>query len=687
MELMSPAGNLKSLIAAIEAGADSIYMGYLKFNARRPADNFDVVLLKKVVDFAHSKGKKIYLVLNIDLKSSELSEALRVIEYSVKINIDAIIVKDYGLVSILSSYYKGKIQFHASTQIAITSSEGALFAEKTGFSRIVLARELDIDEIKAITEKITISTEVFVEGSMCFSVSGRCLMSSWVGGRSGNRGGCTAPCRLQWDSSGKKYTFFSMKDMLLVFRLSDIEKSGVDSLKIEGRLKSYAWVYAITKVYREALAIVDDKEKIENFKSELSKYSARDTGDGHFFGHSDLIGSNDNWDNYKKGTEVSLETNPGIFDIVIIIDIIENENNNLICTVQVENTVESMEFAKPLPAKKGRSVELTEIKSTIQSLIEYKTAVININVTEHTAAATQILKIAETIVNKVKLLVKRVNELPVVSDELKKVVEYNYENFKRPVVVGGFPDKLLIDYTQFSFFANEEKVKNIKTITAEIVSFPDINILIKIAKKYKLIISLPHIIYEKDIEFYKKMISQLVAEGLTHFEANSFTGISLISTVECSKYAGIGIPVYNHLAADFLFKHGFQSVYCAYEAESAVIEALSKTVRGSVEVLVYSKLALFISRVDGAEFKDGAVFKDKIGTEVECRSYGGTKHFISKKQFSLIDDKVKKLNICADSLTADIRHTKNTNEIMKKLFTGNFDENDSSSFNFFGKLV
>lgn len=689
MELMSPSGNLKSFIAAIEGGADSVYLGYLKFNARRPADNFDAVMLEKAVKFAHEKDRKVYLTLNIDLKSNELPEALKVVELAVRTGVDALIVKDYGLIDILRRLYKGKIEYHASTQTAITSSEGAKFAEKIGFSRIVLARELSVSEIKAVTEKISISTEVFVEGSMCFSVSGRCLMSSWVGGRSGNRGGCTAPCRLQWECKDKKYPFFSMKDMLLVSNLKNIEESGVDSLKIEGRLKSYSWVYTITKIYREALEVMGDDAKIKEFREHLAKFSARETDTGHFFKHNELVGRNEEWDSYKKGIEITLETDTALFSVnkKIGLTIVDGK---IKVNIEAENLTCEMEFAVPAAAKKGKSTELSSVKDIIGETVEKGTVLeIDPAITESVlqCSSTQLSKIAEGIDSKLKLLIKQLNELPGLSEAVKSEVEYSHKEIKRARVIGDSPDKVIIDHLQLGFFAEHDKFKFIDTVTAEV--FPDVNIslLKKTAMRYKLIVSLPHVIYEKDLDGYRNLLKQLEAEGLDNFEANSFTGISLLENVKGHKYAGAGIPVYNHKAGAFLYDMGFSSVYGAYEAESDVLKTLSLTLDGSFEVLVYSKLALFISRVEDQSFNHGAVFKDRIGTEIECKKYGGMNHFISSKQFNLVSDKVKKTGITADSLTADIRHNAHLTELLRLLDKRIFKEGEFSFFNFFGKLV
>jgi U32 family peptidase len=251
MELMAPAGNRDSFFAAVESGADAVYLGLGMFNARRPARNFTFEEMPDIINHAHSKNVRVYITLNIELKSSELEDAAKIIQFLKEIHADAVIVKDLALVRLIEKYFS-PFEFHLSTQFGICNSAGMYMAEKLGASRVVLARELKKDEIKVLSEPFYPKTEVFIQGSMCFSFSGRCLMSSWFGGKSANRGTCQAPCRFRFEKEGTEgfAPYFSMKDLNLSDRLSELEEAGVSALKIEGRLKSAEWVGAAVNYYR-----------------------------------------------------------------------------------------------------------------------------------------------------------------------------------------------------------------------------------------------------------------------------------------------------------------------------------------------------------------------------------------------------------------------------------------------------
>lgn len=684
LELMAPAGNLKSFLAALEGGADSVYLGYLKFNARRPADNFDALSLRKVINFAHQNERKVYITLNIDIKNGELQEAARIMEFLCQIGADAIIVKDLGLVEILQKFYKGKIEYHASTQSAITSSFGAAFAEKLGFSRAVLARELSIEEIRAVIKRVSIETEIFVEGSMCFSVSGRCYMSSWVGGRSGNRGGCTAPCRCIWNKEGEKYPFFSMKDMLLVTHLKEIEESGVNSLKIEGRLKNFAWVYVITSTYRDAIDSINDTNKIEKYREELKKYSARDTGEGHFFDHSQLIGKNENWENYQKGAEITLKADEKQFSPTWSVVISPKEDRKWEIRIQMEEEQQTYCIPQPPPPRKGRAGTLSSISGLLSA--EFPGISIKMEEPEYQTTARDLQKITNEIVFKIKHLQKRLNQLPELPGGLKANIEYHHQDHQRERLLGNFPDKVIIDKSQFQLFA-EQKIEGIQTVTAAVSPDTDLNQLKKVANNYDLIVSLPHVIYETDALRYQKWVESLLQENFKKIEVNSFTGMELLSSSSCEIYGGIGIPVLNYKAADLLYRYGCKSVYASCEAEAGVLESLSQTVNGNLETLMFARLALFISRVSDENYQEGALFRDNIGTEIECRRLDGINYFYSKQYFALIGEEVRQKKIHMNSLTADLRYIKSPIEILKNIKNNRIPVNKINRFNFDRKLV
>jgi collagenase-like PrtC family protease len=258
-ELLSPAGSFEALIAAVENGADAVYLGLKKFNARRQAENFSFEELREAVDYAHSKGVKIYLAFNILIKNSELKEALESVVKAFNLGVDAVMLQDFGLSYLLRKHYP-QIPLHASTQMNVHNLSQLSFLEKIGFKKAILSRELSLPEISFLCRKTSLEIEVFVHGALCFSYSGQCFFSSLVGRRSGNRGLCAQPCRFSyelWSDKEREKTIgpylLSTSELMALSKLEDLWKAGVKALKIEGRLKSPEYVAATTRIYRETL--------------------------------------------------------------------------------------------------------------------------------------------------------------------------------------------------------------------------------------------------------------------------------------------------------------------------------------------------------------------------------------------------------------------------------------------------
>ena len=276
VEILAPAGSMESLYAAINNGADAIYLGGDKFSARAYASNFDNEKMKLAVDYAHSYGVFVYVTMNTLLKEEELKKAIKYVGYLYEIGVDALIIQDLGLYELIRERYKD-FEIHASTQMSIHNGEGAIYFKDKGFHRIVLSRELSMDEIKHISTDLKIETEMFVHGALCVSYSGQCLMSSMIGGRSGNRGRCAQPCRMEYVLKGDKSPeeksgyLLSPKDICTLEDVKGIINSGTYSLKIEGRMKRPEYVAGVVRNYRKAV----DKElkkveyDLQKGKSEL----------------------------------------------------------------------------------------------------------------------------------------------------------------------------------------------------------------------------------------------------------------------------------------------------------------------------------------------------------------------------------------------------------------------------------
>lgn len=257
-ELLAPAGTTAAVIAAINGGADAVYFGGKSFNARRNAENMTDDEIKEAVTRCHQHGVKVYVTLNILIKNSEMAEVVNTLNFLKTLNLDGLIVQDIGLIYLLRHYFP-EFKLQTSTQASVYGLEGVLFFQKLGFSRVVLPREMSLTQVADIKKKTRIELKIFAHGALCYAYSGQCLMSSMIGGRSGNRGLCAQPCRKHYqlfDENArlvKEGYLISPKDLNILDALPVVSASGVDSLKIEGRMKTPEYVYGITRAYREGI--------------------------------------------------------------------------------------------------------------------------------------------------------------------------------------------------------------------------------------------------------------------------------------------------------------------------------------------------------------------------------------------------------------------------------------------------
>ncbi len=248
-ELLSPAGNLECAVAAFDGGADAVYCGLGKFNARERAQNFSGADLGRLISFARSRGKKVYLTVNTLVKETELAEAVEYLAEAARLMPDALIVQDLGILRICREYFPA-LKLHASTQMGIHNSAGVAAAAARGVERVILERQLTLEELRAIALASPVELEVFIHGSLCCSLSGQCLLSSSAGGWSGNRGKCKQPCRRRFDSGGGRGFGLSPRDLYGLPLVPEMIRLGIASLKIEGRLRSPDYVWKSARAYR-----------------------------------------------------------------------------------------------------------------------------------------------------------------------------------------------------------------------------------------------------------------------------------------------------------------------------------------------------------------------------------------------------------------------------------------------------
>lgn len=284
VELLSPAGTRESLIAAVRAGADAVYLGGSRFSARAYAGNFTDEELEEYVDYCHLRGVKVYIAVNTLIEDSEADQFMEYVGKLYEIGVDALILQDIGMIERIRKYLP-EMELHASTQMTTNTTEDAFFLKQQGISRIVVSRELSTSEIRTIKEETGLEIEVFVHGALCLCYSGKCYFSSMNGGRSGNRGACAQPCREEYESNIKTEGayFLSPKDLRTIENIDEICQSGADSLKIEGRMKRPEYVYLVTRNYRQAMA--DNRSlDLKDLSRQLEKVFNRSFTEGYLLG-------------------------------------------------------------------------------------------------------------------------------------------------------------------------------------------------------------------------------------------------------------------------------------------------------------------------------------------------------------------------------------------------------------------
>lgn len=298
IELLAPAGSWEALLAAINNGADAVYLGGKAFGARHYAANFGDEELKRAVEYAHGRDVKIYVTVNTLVSNAEMEEAAHYLNFLYQLGVDAVIVQDVGIVKLISELFPD-FEVHASTQMTIHNAAGVELLKSYGLSRVVVARELTLEDIKSIAQQTDLELEMFIHGALCICYSGQCLMSSMIGGRSGNRGKCAQPCRMkyklvdQWgqeiDYGNKGEHLLSPRDLNTLLYLPQIVQSGVTSLKLEGRMKRPEYVATVIRIYRRCLdRSLADPENYEVHDEELRDLAQifnRDFTSGYLFGN------------------------------------------------------------------------------------------------------------------------------------------------------------------------------------------------------------------------------------------------------------------------------------------------------------------------------------------------------------------------------------------------------------------
>ncbi|HKM20431.1 MAG TPA: U32 family peptidase [Lachnospiraceae bacterium] len=389
IELLSPAGSYESFMAAINAGADAVYVGGNKYSARAYAKNFSEEELLAAIDYAHLFGKKVYLTINTLLKNEELSELSAYLNPYYEAGLDAVIVQDLGAITYLRKHYP-LLLVHASTQMTITGIEGVRLLEEMGVKRVVLARELSLSEIQYITENNATEIECFIHGALCYCYSGKCLFSSLIGGRSGNRGRCAQPCRLPYDvinqngtSTSNEHEKFllSPKDICTIELIPQLIEAGITSFKIEGRMKRAEYVAGVTRIYRkyidQYLNHPNEKYQVEqtDYDELIQLYTRSGSSKGYYVQKNgrDMITLSK--PNYEMGDEARFKelyeqyvnkTEKISVKATITLRVNQKAHLAITCMAGASNQMQAERYGAVVEASQNRPLDAESIKKQIR---------------------------------------------------------------------------------------------------------------------------------------------------------------------------------------------------------------------------------------------------------------------------------------------------------------------------------
>jgi len=608
LEILAPAGSRDALEAALQAGANAVYFGLKHLNARRGAANFSPEELPEVVQRVHDAGAKAHLTLNIDIHQRELGLAARTLALAAEVGVDAVLVRDPALLALRPHF--PQLAFHFSTQAAVTTSAGMEAAKVLGLSRVVLARELSQTEIAAAAATPGIETEVFVQGALCFSCSGRCLISSWCGGRSGNRGACASPCRVPWtNADGQTANPLSMHDLCLISHLDDLRAAGVASLKIEGRLKSPAWVAQAVSLYRHAADKTESPATLRDEADSLGEYTGRMMTNGYFTANRhDLTAPSARPTTDKpRPPEPEMPSQNSYSGLTITVT--EDGQGATLWTFARGNDAVTHRTPRQHIANPKRAINLATVADNMRGLLPSSE--------EATITMTPV-ELAE------KLLPRQAGNAAV--DALASFLRHSQKESDGIVrgmalppeiaviiapadkpcpancrTLGQRPNRCRLTMRQFLAIGRpapspyQQWIVECQPLTIAEAEAQAAALLAR--QEFDTIAALPAVFYEEHLPAINVFLQRLQAGGKT-VEINSWDAWQLVRLTDLSFEAGPGLAILNAAAARHLRQLGCLSVAVSNEIDQSQLENLSAAADTPLNITVFSHPALMLTRAE-----------------------------------------------------------------------------------------
>jgi U32 family peptidase len=679
LELLAPAGEEAALAAALEAGADAVYFGLKSLNARQKAKNFTPDEFARAVVAVQARGAKAYLTLNTDLAPREIGQAARILELARQCRADAVLIRDPALLALRAEF--PELEFHFSTQTCMANSADVAAAAALGADRVVLARELTLHEIAAASSVPDIETEVFVQGALCFSVSGRCLISSWIGGHSGNRGACTSPCRVPWSVNGSPAGApLSMHDLAAILRIDELRKAGVKALKIEGRLKKAEWVGRAVALYRRAIA----GEKGEHLLDEaaaLGDYTGRAMTSGYLDGRRDnLTGTAgrssritgegeapaEPWSGNTARREPCPPENAYPSDESDDIEELSAESETyptyalefhreakgILCRCTCESRTEEWRIPQTVVHRPKKAVSIGAFFDRLSSgvLDGYRLG-------ERFAFEENFLLVPRAVnglIEQIASVIRRAQktsgemvriELPPNVREILAAEEPHAANRR---ALGEEPDRARIEFTHAAAFLKQVQPKEVIFEGLTAGALPRV---LGWRGRVTPIVALPPIFFEEDVRDLERLLEACAKERVT-VEVNGWGGWHLAKRAGAAMEAGPGLPVLNSLAARSLGSLGLKCVTLSPEADQRQLEEISAQCGVPCSLVVFGRPPLLSTRVKMPENMLGEVISDRRGANLIPRRERGLTVFRPVEPYDLRD--LKNAKIRAAHLVADL---------------------------------
>ena len=604
-EILAPVGGKEQLIAAVRAGADAVYLGAKNFNARRNASNFESDDLSETVSYCHARNVKVHVVLNTLVMDSEIPKLIEEIKSVASSGADAVIVQDLAVAKLVKEICPS-MEMHASTQMTIHNLAGALEAKKLGFSRAVLSRELSVEEIKLIAKKADIELEAFVHGALCMCMSGCCYLSSVLGGRSGNRGLCAQPCRLDF-RYGEKDHALSLKDMSHIEHIKELSAAGVCSFKIEGRMKRPEYVAAAVSACRAALD--GDKPDIDSLRAVFSRQGFTD---GYFTGKrtSDMFG-------YRSHEDVTAADK--VLKNLALLYKDEQKKIPLDMSLFIsekEETVLTVTDGENYVSVSGSVCEKALHSPTDKTLAERslsKTGGTPFYLSElnFTADGSPVISAGE--LNDLRR--KALSELTELREKCKPRVINDVIFSKREKHLSDCVS-LRIRAEKFEQGDFENDAEAVILPIAEIENHPEA------IEKFgeKLFAELPALIFPGDEEKIKSRLSELKKRGVNHAVCENTGAIRLAQETGLTVYGGHGLNILNSISIEEYEKLGVSDATISFELSAPKIKHLGGNIKRGV--LGYGYLPLMRMRACPLKKPSGCKncpgkgkIKDRMGKE------------------------------------------------------------------------